>query len=386
MASNGSGRLLYIQYANPPAYPSLQHSSRFLADKGWRVMFLGISAAEDDVLRFPDHESISIRQLSFCPAGLKQKLHYLRFSLWALGWTLHWRPQWVYASDPLVCPIALLLSYLPRVQIIYHEHDSPDGLATSLFLRLCLWARQKLPRRAEICVLPNQQRAELFSTEVASGKQVFCIWNCPHRDEVRPARSPRKNDRMIVYYHGVVGPSYISQCVLKAMAMLPPEVHLRVIGYETVGTEGYSNYLREEVRRLAIEDRVELLGPMPRYQALELCSQCDVGLATIPTGAEDINGIHKTGASNKPFDFLACGLALLVSNLPDWKATYVDSGYGLACDPNDPASIASALRWFLEHPLEMRAMGERGRQRILQEWNYERQFRPVMERINTTVA
>jgi hypothetical protein len=29
----------------------------------------------------------------------------------------------------------------------------------------------------------------------------------------------------------------------------------------------------------------------------------------------------------------------------------------------------------------MRQMGERGRQRILEEWNYERQFSPVLERL-----
>ena len=45
-------------------------------------------------------------------------------------------------------------------------------------------------------------------------------------------------------------------------------------------------------------------------------------------------------------------------------------------------SIAEALGWFLNHPADMRAMGERGRQRILSEWNYERQFSPVFEQLN----
>jgi glycosyltransferase involved in cell wall biosynthesis len=63
---------------------------------------------------------------------------------------------------------------------------------------------------------------------------------------------------------------------------------------------------------------------------------------------------------------------------------YVDSGYGLACDPDDPRSIAAALHWFLEHPVEMRKMGERGRQKIRTEWNYETQFSPVFECISST--
>jgi glycosyltransferase involved in cell wall biosynthesis len=88
------------------------------------------------------------------------------------------------------------------------------------------------------------------------------------------------------------------------------------------------------------------------------------------------------GASNKPFDYLSSGLALLVSDLPDWRTNYVEMGYGLACDPDDPESIATALRWFLNHQVEMRAMGERGRQRIATEWNYEKEFLPILERIS----
>lgn len=379
-------RILYIQYANPPAYPSLQHSSRLLADMDWQVMFLGIFAAENDVLRFPDHENIVVRQLPFSSSGLRQKLHYFWFSLWVVGWMLRWRPQWIYTSDLLACPVALPLSFLPGIRVVYHEHDSPDESGTGPFLRLCLRARKWLARRARMCVLPNQQRAELFSETVADSKPVFCIWNCPELAEVTVPREPRMKNQMIVYYHGVIGESYLSSQVLEAMAMLPPQVHFRVIGYETVGTEGYSAYCRQEIRRLGIEDRVEWLGPVPRFEALRYCVQSDVGLATIPIGAEDINGIHKTGASNKPFDFLACGLALLVSDLPDWQAMYVKPGYGLACDPNNPESIAAALRWFLDHPEKMREMGEKGRKRILSEWNYENQFARVLKALSNSAT
>jgi spore maturation protein CgeB len=70
-----------------------------------------------------------------------------------------------------------------------------------------------------------------------------------------------------------------------------------------------------------------------------------------------------------------------VSDLPDWKQMYVEPGYALACNPEDPSSIADVLRWYLEHPLEMKAMRERGRQRILNEWNYETQFEVVKNQL-----
>jgi glycosyltransferase involved in cell wall biosynthesis len=173
--------------------------------------------------------------------------------------------------------------------------------------------------------------------------------------------------------------------VLEALALLPEGVKLRVIGYETVGHIGYVQELKEHAKELSINDRIEFLDAMPRKELLEWCRKCDVGLSFLPNVSDDINQQAMLGASNKPFDYLACGLALLVSDLPDWRSMYVDSGNGLACAPDDPKSIARALQWFVDHRCEMRQMGERGRQRTVAEWNYERQFKPVFEYITSNI-
>src|SRR5947207_2891374 len=70
------------------------------------------------------------------------------------------------------------------------------------------------------------------------------------------------------------------------------------------------------------------------------------------------------GASNKVFEYLADGLAVLVSDLPGWREIVVDNGYELACVAEEARSIACAISWWLAHPEEMPAVGERGRARI----------------------
>jgi glycosyltransferase involved in cell wall biosynthesis len=88
------------------------------------------------------------------------------------------------------------------------------------------------------------------------------------------------------------------------------------------------------------------------------------------------------GASNKPFDYMAAGLALLVSDLPSWRTMFVDPGFGLACDPTDVDSVSAALTWFLDHPAERRAMTNAGRRKIQVDWNYDRHFLPVLKRLS----
>jgi glycosyltransferase involved in cell wall biosynthesis len=146
-----------------------------------------------------------------------------------------------------------------------------------------------------------------------------------------------------------------------------------------VGHAGYVDQLRALAAELGVADRVEFVGAVPRAELLGWTRRSDVGLAFMPKVAQGSDDHEMVGASNKPFDYLAHGVPLLVADLPDWRSLYVESGYGLACDPDDPASIAAALEWYLRHPRERHDMGERGRRRIADEWNYETQFAPVFD-------
>jgi glycosyltransferase involved in cell wall biosynthesis len=167
--------------------------------------------------------------------------------------------------------------------------------------------------------------------------------------------------------------------VIDAIARLPEGISLSIAGYETVGHRGYVQELVNRAATLGISERIHVAGLLAtRHALLQHCSTCTVGLALMPSASSDINSQAMVGASNKPFDYMARGLALLVSDLPDWRATYVGQGFARACDPESVDSLEQSLRWFLEHPAETRRMGERGRDRIRRAWNYEESFAPVL--------
>ncbi|MGH9545458.1 MAG: glycosyltransferase [Terriglobales bacterium] len=382
-------KILYLQYTNPGCYPPLEHSSRILADSGWQVLFLGIGSwgAGADSLRFPQHGNICVRRLAFCRAGWLQKLHYAVFCFWVCAWVLAWRPNWVYTSDPLACPASFLLSWNSRLRFVYHEHDSPKYMSEpqKRFQRLVLWTRSELAARSEFCILPNRQRAEDFRAEIPAARQVLCVWNCPSREELPALRGASNEREFWVLYHGSLVPARLPQTVLHAMLDLPPQIKLRVIGYETVGSPTFLRDFSAAASELGLLSRIDIVGALPRHsQILEYSQDCRVGLSLMPTCSRDRNEQAMSGASNKAFDYLACGLALLVSDLPEWKSMFVEPGFGLSCVPAEPGSISEALRWFFENPEQTRAMGERGRLLIASEWNYETQFAPVIRLMQET--
>jgi glycosyltransferase involved in cell wall biosynthesis len=378
-------KIIYVQYTNPAVYPPLQHSSRILANAGWHVLFLGTGAAFGaDSLSFPYHERISVKKLPYCSAGWKQKLHYCWFALWVMLWTLRFRPTWIYVSDHLASPAALITSYLCGPKLTYHEHDTPiktKGNGQTTIMRFVLGCRRILAKKADFCIIPNEMRLERFKSELGVGTRALCVWNCPAKEEVMSARNPNNIGAVRVIYQGSIVPARLPESVIKALEMLPDKVSLSIAGYETIGSIGYIQKLYKKADDIGLKERVECMGTLPREQILDLCRSCDVGLSLLPRNSTYINEQNMVGASNKPFDYLACGLALLVPDLPEWREMYVYPGYGLACDPEDPNSIAQALNWFLEHPEEMRLMGEKGRRRIEEEWNYENQFNPILRRL-----
>jgi glycosyltransferase involved in cell wall biosynthesis len=313
--------------------------------------------------------------MKFCPPGWRQKVHYFLYCCWVVASVCYWRPRWVYASDTLVAPVALLVSFLPGPRIIYHEHDTPPAGPNSRFVRCCVAARKRLAGRAAACVLPNEERARRFPDQTGAPGNVVCVWNCPAREDIGPARPPATGGSITLFYHGSIVPSQLPPTVLHALARLPDRVRLRVAGYETIGHKGYVGQLQRLAEELGVGSRFGYLGTIPmRAALLELCRGCDIGLTLFTK--ETVQPM--AGASNKPFDYLASGLALLVSAAPEWTAMYVGPGYGLSCDPHDADSIAAAVRWFLENPEQLRRMGEAGRQRIATDWNYEQRFAPVL--------
>jgi glycosyltransferase involved in cell wall biosynthesis len=390
-ASRAAGRVLYVQYTNPGGYPPLEHGAHLLADAGFEILMLGLDN-HGGSLQVKPHPRIRVALKPFQAEGWRQKLHYVRFALAAVAWTVRFKPDWIYASDPLSCPIALLLR-LSGARVIYHEHDSPSPVVQpdeSRFSRAVRWARTALAQRADLCVLPNGRRAEVFR-ETTGRAATTTVWNTPLAEEAETEASeaarpePSGTARLRVLYHGSIVPSRLPMAVIDAIARLPEGISLSIAGYETVGHRGYVQELVNHAAALGISDRIHVAGLLPTRQALlQHCSTCSVGLALMPPESSDINSQEMVGASNKPFDYMARGLALLVSDLPDWRATYVDQGFARACKPGSTYSLEQNLRWFLDHPAETRRMGERGRDRIRRAWNYEESFAPVLAQMGVS--
>jgi glycosyltransferase involved in cell wall biosynthesis len=367
-------RVLFIQATEPAAYPPLIHASSLMAEAGWEVTFLS-APISGSLLELPHHPRIALQAIPARPSHVMGKAAYARYIAVSAQLALRLRPEVVYASDPLGAGPGLLAARLARARLVYHEHDSP---APGSLRRPLAQARAAAARRAELVIFPNEARAGIAEAELGfSADRLRIVWNMPRRAELL-ALHRQPEAPLVLYYHGSITPDRLPPAVVEAVRRLRGRACLRIVGYEAPGAAGYVQRLFELGGGSNSAQIVDYAGRVPRADLVATAAQAHVGLALIPCHGNDMNMHGMTGASNKPFDYMAAGLALLVSDRPDWRDMFVGPGYARACDPTDPASIAAALAWFLDHPAERRAMGASGRAKIETEWNYDVSFGPVL--------
>ena len=375
------GRVMYVQYTNPAGYPPLEHSAMALAARGWEVRFAGISGRGAAPMEFPPFPRIEVWRMTWCAPGFKQKLHYLRYAIWCLLKAWRFKPEWIYCSDLLAALPGLWIQRLTGAKLLYHEHDSPAAAKgrEKWFAAYCRQSRRSIAQKASVVVLPNQARLETFLHDNPTNGEALCVWNCPSIHDLEASSAERgRRGPLRVLYHGSIVPDRFPVMMLEALAACEREVVIRLIGYEVPGMIGYTDQLKQEAQRLGVAERFEYLGTLPqRSDLMARAAECDVGLSLLNYRSEDINMRHMVGASNKPFDYLSQGLALIVPHAPEWEELFVDNGCAVACEPGNTEELAETFRWLSEHRDEVRRMGETGRRLIQQKWNYETQFAKV---------
>lgn len=370
--------ILFVQYTNPASYPPLEHAADILQREGWDVAMAGTFDRRQPFAMSARH--IPMFLLPFEPGGWRQKLHYVWFTLWLVGLVVRRQPRWLYVSDALVCPAALVARWFVD-GIVYHEHDAPTNLADSPFMAFVAWARARVVGHAALVVVPAEGR--LAALPQVDAARCLVVWNTPMQAEVATdVRPPARSSSLRVLYHGTVVPARMPLTVVDALAQCPDSVTLDIVGYETLGHPGWAQTLVDRARTLGLGDRVRYVGMLPsRADVLAHAATCDVGLALMPAVTDDPNENAMAGASNKAFDYLSCGLPLVVSDRPEWVRLFVDAGVARASDAGDVSQLADVLTWYASHGQERVAMGERGRQLVARAWSYEQQFAPVLERL-----
>jgi glycosyltransferase involved in cell wall biosynthesis len=370
------GIVAYVQFTNPCFYPPLDHSSWILIKQGYETIFLGRYVTPKDM----EYDEVAGRTLMlFRRRKNTESLgwYYLLFSIWVLYELIKLRPRVIYCSDPFSYPLGLFCWFF-RCRVILHEHDSPQTpkkRTDRLFWRV----RTLLAQRCFLAILPNHVRAQRFESQTR--RKAIVVWNVPRVEEIQPI--PRTKSGISLVYAGSITEGRMLMEVIQALAQATHQVHFHLMGYDPSENERNTQKFLSLAESLGVRTQVTFYGQLTRSKMFEACQGIDLGCAFMPGATSDTNMQNSFGASNKVFDYLAVGILPLINIKCETDQDLLTFDLALPCDAHDPHSIAQVLDAYVLNRDLYDGLRSRAREKLLAEWNYQHQFQPVLDAIQS---
>lgn len=287
-----------------------------------------------EVLPFPRRDLPRPLRLALAAVGL------LRASL-LMGRGV---PDAVHCHNLHLSLPALLVARRHRAALVYDAHELEASMHREPVRQLIERWERAVWRRARARITTNSSRATYL--ENLHGTRPVVVGNYPRTPgagvEPKDLRTrlgiPR--DRLVLIFQG--GFYLDSRCFDTVAAALRdlPEWHWVIIGF---GSDDRVRKLHELVAECGIEDRTSILPAVPVDELLSYTAAADVGVVALAN--VDLNCY--LGDTNKLFEYLMAGLAVVGSDFPEVRRALLGNGIGPAgalFDPADPASVARALR------------------------------------------
>jgi glycosyltransferase involved in cell wall biosynthesis len=144
------------------------------------------------------------------------------------------------------------------------------------------------------------------------------------------------------------------------------------------GREFYGPTYLKMSSELGLSDRVFILPPVDMDQIVSACRGADCGIVMLQNICKNFYWYYP----NKLFEYMLAGLPVAVSNFPDIAALVDKERCGVTFDPDDPKSIAAAIQKLGDNPDQAKAMGKRGSESVVREYNWESTIRQLIEAYN----
>lgn len=154
--------------------------------------------------------------------------------------------------------------------------------------------------------------------------------------------------------------------IMHALATTHPQVRLLSIG------EFHSQELRERfearLRDWGLEEQIQYSEKRVPYDELGAAiAMCQIGLVPGQVSPKNLASFVPT----KLFEYFACGLPVVASDLPSIRRFREVADWGLLVDPRDPAAHARAIGCLLDDPAAARAKGARARRAAEEHFNWD---------------
>lgn len=140
--------------------------------------------------------------------------------------------------------------------------------------------------------------------------------------------------------------------VIQAIGTLPLELRNK-LELKILGQSSFQPRLIENIQKFGLEECIQLLGWQDYDGIHKALRESNIGICPLHR-----NEHHDTTYANKLFQYMAYGLALMVSDCEAQANLVKDNSCGLVHKANSVSSIGQSLKWFLENEDDIHRYGQ----------------------------
>jgi glycosyltransferase involved in cell wall biosynthesis len=269
----------------------------------------------------------------------------------------------VHAHDLNTLPAAWLAARRLGMRVVYDSHELYPEVSTLSRRERAIW--RVLERRmigtpesvVTVCESIADELARRYPIErptvlLNSPPRSFAV---PADDGVSPLRAMLGDscpDGPIVLYQGGFAPNRGLAELVLASGMLD-RGKLVLMGWGLLEAE-----LQGMIDENDLHERAVIVAPVAQSEVVAHAGGADVGV--IPYQPIGLNNRYTT--PNKLFDYMAAGIAIAGTRLPELERFVEGHSLGALFDSAEPEPIAAALNGLLADPVELGACQARSRQ------------------------
>ena len=151
--------------------------------------------------------------------------------------------------------------------------------------------------------------------------------------------------------------------LLQALALLK-RGEAKCFGWIVGGSGDHVDTYKKEARKLGLtEDDVRFEGQIASSCVPHAIAACDVCVYPAPLDAERHAYFMRDTSPLKLFEYLSAGRPIICADLPPIHDV-VDETMVTFCKPGDTRSMADAIKWVLDHPVEAEQKAKEGKEHV----------------------
>lgn len=309
-----------------------------------------------------------------------------------LTWKIHSkrRIDVIQGCNPpdLIALVALPFKLLGTRYIFDHHDINPELYEAKFGKRGFFWQLMRLFEKmtfkvADVSIATNQSYRKIaIKRGGMAPERVHVVRSGPDLSRLKllsPVPSWKNGRKHMVGYVGVMGEQEGIDLLIDAADHIVRNMQRDDIQFVLVGSGPALEELKAMSEERGLGDYITFTGRAPDQTLHEVLSTMDLGV-----NPDRVNAMNDKSTMNKIMEYMSVGKPMVQFDVTEGRFSAQEAS--LYASPNDPVDLAEKIVALTDDPAERKRMGCFGRERMVNELNWQHQIAPLLAAYKQALA